>query len=304
MLTRCLSSVASFAVVAMLALTGCATTGSIDDGESEAVAASEAASSPKGPEARFGRGHGPELVFMALHELDLTDAQRQTIEGVLPAKGDKAGHPMKELGKTLADGVRAGKIDEAAVKAKLDAMEKQGETWRAAHVKALSTLHATLTPAQRKSLVALVEAKMEEHEDHAPMGPPMAKQGHGPMGFMLHGLELRDDQKAAIAKALEAQRDERPDHEEMKKKFEEMRAKKKAALAAFATDTFDANAFLPEKGPRMPFGERMVSMLGAVVPVLDAAQREALATRIEEGPRHFGRGHHGARHEGPSHEAQ
>ncbi len=63
----------------------------------------------------------------------------------------------------------------------------------------------------------------------------------------------------------------------------------RARLETFAADRFDANAFLPQPpagekmGPRAHL-DRMVGALAAIVPILDEAQRNALAERIEKGP--------------------
>jgi hypothetical protein len=114
---------------------------------------------------------------------------------------------------------------------------------------------------------------------------------HGPMGILLHGIELRDEQREAIGKALEARRPDKATMEEMGKKHEEMRAKMQAALRAFRAEKFDAAAVLPEHAGKPPF-DHLVKALGAIVPVLDAAQRDALADKLEKGPEHMHfRGH-------------
>ena len=71
-----------------------------------------------------------------------------------------------------------------------------------------------------------------------------------------------------------------------------MLAGKKALLDAFAADTFDARAALSAMPARDGKGEggreahlgRMVASLKVVVPLLDEAQRNALADRLERGP--------------------
>ena len=71
----------------------------------------------------------------------------------------------------------------------------------------------------------------------------------------------------------------------------------RARLETFAADRFDANSFLPQPpagektGPRAHLGH-MVDALAAIVPILDEAQRNALAERIEKGPA-AGRPEHG-----------
>ena len=114
----------------------------------------------------------------------------------------------------------------------------------------------------------------------------------GPLGPMLHDLDLSEAQRTDIHKALEAQRPAAPDAEAMKKQGEAMQAAMKARLASFVEDGFDAAAFVkPPAGPEGmgPMGpaqhvERMVSELSAVLPILQPAQREKLAAQLEKGP--------------------
>ena len=323
---RSLKSFAPLTFVVALALGGCASANPDEEVASAAEAAQEAESGPHGHGGKLGRHHGGhDLLGAALREIDLTAEQRKTIEGAMQSLDDGHDADRKAFHKALADGVRAGKIDEAALKAKVGDVEKVASERRAAVAKALGTLHATLTPAQRAELVAHVEERMAKHGpegkhgrhhgpeagERGPRGPEGAKHGprgeHGPMGFFLHGLELREEQKTQIHTALEASRPEKAERPEMDKeawakKHEEMRTRVKAGLASFRSEKFDAEALLPPKDARMPMGDHlghMVKALSAIVPVLDEAQRSTLAQRIEEGPKmqHF-RGKHGAREHG------
>jgi len=327
MLRRFFGSFALIAVAGCLALAGCATTGAVSDSDEEVAAASEAASDsargPHGPGMHHGPPRGHELLVVALHELDLTAEQRKTIEGALDAMGEKDHAAMAAMGKVLASGVRAGKIDEAAVKAKAAELEQQAEGRRAAVGKALDTLHATLTPAQREALVAKVEEHMQNRppppfagpngEGRGPEGKGPEGEGrgpergghgahgpHGPLGFLLHDLELSDEQREKIHAGLEAARPDKPAREEMEKRHEEMLARQKAVLASFRGEKFDGAAALPDKPAGEPPVVHLVKALDVIVPVLDADQREALAKRLEEGPPRMGKGgwKHG-RHGGP-----
>ncbi|MDI3282244.1 Spy/CpxP family protein refolding chaperone [Polyangium sp. 15x6] len=356
MFTRTQKFFAPLTFALALAMGGCASASPDEEVASASEASQETQAAPHERGGKFGRHHGGgELLVTALHELDLTDAQRKTIEGALSTLGDTHEADRKAFHKALADGVRAGKIDEAAVKAKLGDGEKIASERRAAVAKALTTLHATLTPAQRAELVTHVEERMAKHgpegmkharrhgpEDgergprgpegamrgprgpegamrgprgpeegeRGPRGPEGAMRGprgeHGPMGFFLHGLELRDEQREQIKTALEAARPEKAekpegmDREAWAKKHEEMRARMKAAFDSFRSEKFDAEALLPPKEMRPMGGDHLVKALSAIVPVLDAEQRSTLAQRIEEGPQmppHF-RGKHGGREHG------
>ncbi len=253
---------------------------------------------------RRGPGGPEHLLFAALQELELTDAQKATIEGAIEGlRAARKDHGPKDRASftALAAGVRAGKIDTAAVLAQ--AGVERGHEERATEVAAaLTKVHDVLTREQRRALVDAVAKRMEEHGP--PDGPPQGGRGRGgpgrpgpgaehrgqaPVWHLLEGIEVSDAQRAAIDKALEANRPAAPDHEAMKQRFEAFRAQMRARLEGFAADSFDARAFVapPSDGPG--FGpkehhERMLNDLAVVVPILDAAQREALASRLEQGP--------------------
>lgn len=286
-------------------------------GESgEAEEGTEEAAVTEAPAKHKGRG-GDRLIQAAL-ELELTDAQRKTIEGLKTEAGpehDGPGAGMKDFMGALAAGVRANAIDDKALDAKIAAMSSPGAEMRSKHAAALEKLHATLTPAQRKELVEKMQAKMAEKEEkwagkrekgeareggHKKWG----REGRhgGPFAFIAKKLDLSDAQKEAAKKAMADAGFERPDGQEMKGKFEAMHTQKKALLAAFATDSFDADTLLPEKdGKGKEHLTKMVAATKAVLPILDAGQRDKLAQLLEsEDFGRFGkhakgkRGHHGA----------
>lgn len=303
MLTKRFPFLAPVLFAASLALGGCASASSTIEPDENVNAASEAANAdPGGNDAHGPRGmHGHPLIAAALKEIDLSADQRKTIEASMENMHDgQKKEEMKAVHKALADQVRAGKIDEAALKAQAPDMEKAAADHRARVVKALETLHATLTPAQRTQLVTLVKDRMEKHGEfagkHGPGkhekkdGEHHARRG-GPMMFMLHGIELRDDQKKAIEAAMPPKPEK--DADDHAAKFEEHRTRMNTALEAFKADKFDAATVLPQHEGKHPMAEHFVKMLQAVVPILDAEQRAELAKRIEAGP-HTGR--HGDKH--------
>lgn len=301
MLTKRFSFLAPVLFAASLALGGCASASSTIEPDENVAAASEAANANEDHDAHGPRGmHGHPLLAAALKELDLSAEQRKTIEASMENLHGGQKDQMKAVHKVLADQVRAGKIDEVALKAQAPDMEKTAAEHRAGVVKAIETLHATLTPAQRTQLVTLVKDRMQKHGEFAGKhghakhekkdGEHHARRG-GPMMFMLHGIELRDDQKKAIEAAMPPKPEK--DADDRAAKFAEHRARMDAALEAFKADKFDAATVLPEHEGKHPMAEHFVKMLQAVVPVLDADQRAELAKRIEEGPR---MGRHGGKH--------
>lgn len=305
-------------VLALAGLAGCEKPSAADD-DSDVAAAEQGVDAPakheKGDKMRgHGRGHGGPAMLLgaALHELDLTDAQKATIKGELDALHDaredraaaKDDHEASRA--ALAAAVRSGKIDESAQLAQ-NAPPKPD---MARIAKAIGVLHDTLTAAQRKQLVASVQERMEsfggpdgEHhkgmrggkdarDDNARDGAREKGKGmrmHGPMGHMLKNLSLTEAQQAKVNEALAKLAPSDADREAMKANHEAFRKTMNERLQSFAADSFDAKAFvaMPEGaakfGPDKMHGH-MVKELAAIVPLLDDAQRAELAKRIEQGP--------------------
>jgi hypothetical protein len=80
-----------------------------------------------------------------------------------------------------------------------------------------------------------------------------------------------------------------------------MRKEQRTRLETFATDKFDAKAYvapheMPAGGAKT-HGAKMVKALAAIVPLLDTKQRETLAANLERGSGHGSmrgpRGEHG-----------
>jgi Spy/CpxP family protein refolding chaperone len=288
----------------------------LTQGQDNAAPTDCAADGARGQRPPPGGGGPDHLLMAALHELTLTDAQKSTIEGLLAKNGPGAREhgPQDRVALTaLTESVRAGKIDAAAVIAKIGANDRGPDAHLAETASALQTLHTTLTKEQRRALVDSMTARMADHgpppgappqdkgargpdgargpRDHGPGGPGGERFGKGgPLGHMLDGLSLTDAQRTSIDSALAAQRPAAPDHEAMKKGFEAMKTEMSARLESFAADTFDAKAFLappanaPQGKPMMHPMARMVNELAVVVPLLDATQRETLAAQLEKGP--------------------
>ena len=307
---RALSTVSLLGLLVTLA--GCsaesATAGGADTAGTTRAAdtvVADQASSDHGPGRGPRPGGGPDfLLFAALHEpINLTAAQKTTIEGALAANKPSAPPSFdKTRVSALAAGIRAGKVEASAVK-------PPGEDGFAAHqaasAKALATLHATLTPEQRTALVAAVAKRGEQmHKDFGKDGarPPHMEHGGpppgggamgpmGPMGHMLEGLDLTKAQEEAIKAKLDAQRPAPPseaDRAAMKAQHESMRTAMQAKLQTFASDSFDATAFVtPPDGAMKPpadHADRFAADLTFITSILDASQREKLAARIEAGP--------------------
>lgn len=290
-------------LVGSLAMLGCGAGTAVDDELETAEAGIEHDGGDHAGKHR--RGPGGMVVSTALEELDLTAEQRTQIEGLFakekPSDAERDDHAAKA--QALANAVRAGSIDVATFAKKDGARPDK----RAQFAADLDELHGILSAEQRTELVAALKAR-------APKGPPDGgpegrgdgeRRGKGPkgegrrgpggpMGFMLHGIELTDAQKESIPKALadagigpkEGKGKGRPDHAEMKAKIE-------AVMDAFVKDDFKAANVLPEPPEGAGGPHKMVEALAVVVPLLTPEQRATLADRIEEGP--MGRGPKGKR---------
>jgi Spy/CpxP family protein refolding chaperone len=250
-----------------------------------------------GPRARHHERmghHGPDkLLRAALKELDLSAEQRATIEGSLETlrqgfeRGDHA-----ERKKALAEAVRAGSVDPAALSRGGDHEAKMKES-RGKVVAALDQLHATLMPEQRTQLVEALQSRMKAHGDPKKRRAFENDEGKAsPAYFALRGIDMSPDQRAKIDAALAAKGlDQPPDGMEG---FAAVKERKAAMLEAFAKDSFEASAVLPASGPDFAAGKRhFIEVLAVVVPLLDESQRAELAERIEHGPKHMKKGKRG-----------
>lgn len=104
------------------------------------------------------------LLHAALQDESITDEQREKIDALKgPPDEAKGAMPssMQEFRRTMAEEVKAGKIDEKALEPQLEAMRKAGEQMRAARANRLNDLHQILTPAQRKAAVEVIRARLE-----------------------------------------------------------------------------------------------------------------------------------------------
>lgn len=299
-----------FALVAALA--GCSAEAgtsagaeSVDDARSSIAA--QQSEKTDGPRALGHAPGGPDfLVHAALRApINLTAEQKATIEGLLKANAPERPRFDAARAKALATAIRNNSVDDSTLP-RPDASDREARV--AASAKALATLHDTLSAEQRVALVESINkdastrgersAKRAERGERSERGPRRGGEAHfrgpgGPGGMPMHllaDLDLTQAQRDAIKTKLEAQRPAKPTEEQreaMKAKFEAMRSEMQAKLESFKGDAFDATAFVtPSKDLAGPPDGAMnrVNPLAIITSVLTPAQREALATRIEQGP--------------------
>jgi Spy/CpxP family protein refolding chaperone len=291
------------------ALAGCSAETGANNGvdTANAAQAKTALSNPsteragKDGRAFAGRHHGgPDfLVFAALHEnIGLSAEQRSTLEGlVAQSRPKEPPQPDKTRSAALATAIRSGKVDASTFQVSVENRDAMMKERVAKSAESLATLHETLTKEQRAALVDAIVAKKATHQrgERGEKGKrPVHAEGreHGPLGHLVAGLDLTQEQQAQLKAKLEADRPARPtegDREAMKAKFEAIKKTMDAKLQSFKADDFDAKAFVtppadaPKMGPQ-DHADRMAKELAIVVSVLTPAQREQLAQKIEQGP--------------------
>ena len=291
---------------------------------SEAPAADTAAEAPEAPardrdrattgkdERRKGRKGAPGAMLFkkALKELDLSDEQRATIEGLKRRKPDEAARAaLSELREALAAGARAGELDDALIDSKLATLQAQGVAKRDKMLEDLNTLHATLTAVQRTTLVTSIKEKPEGERDRAwfdrddgdsdddgdAAERPGKRRGElGKLGKLLRGIDLTDEQRTKLKEV----KGHKASREGMKAKRAAKRKRMAAMLEAFSSDTFDANALAgdDDMSDRM-HGKmaRKVEMVRIAIGILDETQREQLASNLERESKEGKRGKRGDR---------
>lgn len=285
-----------------------------------ATVASAAASSDANAPKPMGthlqrRGHrGPEsLAFAALRApINLTADQRTKIETALKesrAAVKDSSAPTKEervaRASALASAIRSGNV--AALESKSDAGKpeeraKRFEERAAAGAKMLATVHDTLTKDQRVALVAALSKHADQPRGDAERSERVRTaesktatvdgREHGRRGMkgLLAGLDLTQAQKDALHQKFEAAKPTDAERTAMKAKREAARTERTARLQTFVNDSFDAKAFVTPTASQIAAKDLgrgqngRAKRLAVLTSVLDAAQREKLAARIEQSP--------------------
>ncbi|MBX3184956.1 MAG: hypothetical protein KF915_20205 [Polyangiaceae bacterium] len=299
----------------------------------EAPEASESGKQPgnlKRHLRRPGPGGGPSAALLhAASELELTEAQRTKIaalQQLRPESKPEVDH--KAFQTALAEGVKAGRVDEKLIQEQLDKGKEAAEAFRATQLKQLNELHAVLEPEQRALLVKEAKAGLEEQKAHRAamlkrVRPGLLQEGKGaddaegaakagaakdgaeegkprlPGLRGMRGMRGGMNPLSALTRGLELT-------EAQQEKIDAIAAKlpkpaeddgdspidrQQVLLDAFVKDDFDATKLDLSHGMQRP--ESYLSHINEVLAVLDAGQRERLAERLTRGgdrAQGFGRG--------------
>lgn len=256
-----------------------------------------------------GRGHlavSPEL------EAKIKAAHQSVSKGAQPGL-----ETQRAFAAELAAEVRAGKLDDAALEARLSGLKERAAQAGARQAEFLKALHASLTPAERKEFAEATRAqaqKMAAHqarkpkdakakpdadgqegpEEHGPAAEHMRHRRGGP-GGLVAALQLTPEQQNKLKDALET------DRNGMQAQHEAMRVAHLARATALAA-SFEKSDFDPSKLPAVAVpanggpAAHELKVVRALLPVLSVPQREVLATELLK-DRHARRNHrhHGAR---------
>jgi Spy/CpxP family protein refolding chaperone len=208
-----------------------------------------------------------ELVSGALAKTCISDDQRAAVEKLGKTVATKE-HEVRDARRALlfavAEQVRAGKVDEAGLKDKVDALVTAREDASPELRKAIEDLHGILDKDQRATFVDAIEARMKE----------LAGGADAWLDSLAKDLDLSTAQKAAIRNVLDESRSE-------------LQEERKAAVADF--EAFKGDDFSMEKiSPIAQVGDktrsridRMFHTAKEIVAFLSVEQMGKLADRIE-----------------------
>ena len=230
--------------------------------------------------------HGGLAMFIALSldTLGTDDAKRPQIEKLqaeLREKTKPARVAARNLNQVLADGIAAGKLDQAKLDAASTQVSKAAEAAHAATGEILNKLHALLSPEERTQLVDKVKAHAEvwRHVNHE--AAPGGKEKGGRLEELTKDLALTPEQAEKIGTALKGSA------EKVRGQFRGEAMKRLEAFeTAFVAEKFDAAALktgAADDGHFAAHGtKRMVHFYETVLPVLTPEQRAKLADHLRE----------------------
>jgi Spy/CpxP family protein refolding chaperone len=239
-------------------------------------------------------GPGPlRAMGSAFAEVPLSPEQRTRIEALFKQTEDRhaeawraSAAARKELLLALADQVKAGAIDRAALAPKAEAaaapLKKAHEQDRAALVE----LHKALTPEQRAQFVDALQdrhsmakkafGRGDGREEHALAGKGKGK--HERFGHMWKELDLSSEQKEKLKEAMKSAMGERG---KGKEHFAQRREEMKKLMESFKSDQFTGE--LPGHGKDgSAMVDRILKFAEVATPILTPEQRTKASEMLRE----------------------
>ena len=231
------------------------------------------------------------ILLKSAYDLTLTDAQRAALDKadgqLYPDTAPTPWMAVKTFQSDLVAGIRAGKIDPAAVKADEVAFDKAVAAGQAAEADALNTLHGALDAPTRQSLADRIKAKRAAH-DHEPLPGAGAVDGGAAdwvrrrLERMTRQLALDDAQQKQVAALLAKDTAMMPAATQARRDATQKRVD--TLLADFPKDTFDAKkaelTAPPGKTPHDRLDQAATFAMG-LLPILKPDQVTKFADQTE-----------------------
>jgi Spy/CpxP family protein refolding chaperone len=225
------------------------------------------------------------FISMAIDTLGLDPAKKAPVEKIqsdLHAKMQPARDAERDLITTLADGIAAGKIDNAKVDAAVAKVATASAGIHAATLDAMTQLHDALSPAERAALVDKVKAHGEVWRKVNVDEKPGSKEKGAHLERLTTLLSLTPDQVDKITTALAADVPVTPQTDP-----KAVDAHIQAFATAFLADKFDPKALAATATASAGHtarhgGARMARFFEAITPVLTPDQRTKLAAHLRE----------------------
>jgi Spy/CpxP family protein refolding chaperone len=290
-----LLSVFGFALIAGLALNGCATSSAAS--ETPAAGAPSAQSAPpaedqwtaelKEHHRHHHHGGVAQFIAMSLDTLGADDAKRPQIEKLqddLHKCMAPAHEAENKVTLALADGIAAGSIDKAKVDSGITQLAAAASAVHDCSAATLNQLHAILSPAERAELVEKVKAHWEVWRQVNHDAEAGGREKGGRLAEFSEELGLTPDQVEKMSAALHTALGGEAG------KFDKQKAQAHvdAFAAAFVADPFDAKTITANANGHLAThgATRMALFLETVTPLLTPDQRTKLAEHLRERASH------------------
>jgi Spy/CpxP family protein refolding chaperone len=231
--------------------------------------------------------HGGVTMFisMAIDTLGLDSAKKAQVEKIqtdLHTKMAPARDAEHDLLSTIADGVAAGKIDNAKVDVAIAKLATASAAIHASTTDALTQLHDALSPVERATLVDKVKAHWDVwHKVNADEKAGSKEKGSH-LAKLTEVLSLTPEQVDKITAALSTDTPVTPQTDP-----KAVDAHIQAFATAFVADKFDPKAIAPSATAAAGHvarhgGARLARFYEAITPVLTPEQRTKLAAHLRE----------------------
>jgi Spy/CpxP family protein refolding chaperone len=254
------------------ALAGAAACNSSKVDPTEAAAAPDKAAQPQHTGGQMG------ALLDAAATLNLRADQQATVDAAR-AHLQTATAPVREarakLAAEIAQEVQAGQIDHAKIQPLADQVAAAVDATKPAVQETVQKLHDTLDASQRTALVASLRERSSQRAGHGEMRDHMQQ--------VAEELGLTDAQRASIREQVKQTFAARADT--AREERGQMKTRMETLATAFQGEVFDAKAL--DVGVNGAAGAKRLmgfhgAFLDAAVPVLTPAQREILATKIQQ----------------------